>query len=645
MGVKRKKKETPPPKEWSVQDARDLHNVTDWSMGYFDINAAGNVVVLPDKNPAKSALDLKVLVDELHERGIMLPLIIRFSDILRKQIRILYESFHGSIKEWNYKGDYTVAFPIKVNQHQEVVEEVLAEGKGLGLGIEAGTKPELLLAISFPKECRGPIICNGYKDSEYIRTALMAAKMGKNVILVVEKLSELPRIISMAKKMKVRPSIGIRLKLSSRGRGKWESSGGDQSKFGLFAYEVIKAVEILRKSRMLKCLKLIHFHLGSQITSIQSIKNALRESSQIYVNLHRMGVRVEYFDVGGGLAVDYDGSKTNFSSSTNYTVEEYASDVVYAIGEACSGAGIPYPTIISESGRFVAAPQSLLVFEVLGTSEIGAPSTPVTLERNTADIVEEIWDVGRNITRKNFQEMFHDIIQYREEALNLFNLGYLTLEDRAKFESLFYSACRKIAKLTSESEYIPDELEGLEKFLADTYFCNFSVFKTLPDHWAVKQLFPILPIHRHDDKPTRRATLADITCDSDGKVDQFIDLRDVRDVLSLPPFREGEPFYMAVFLMGAYQEILGDFHNLFGDVNIVNISLLDEKNYSIDKVVHGDTVRDVLGYLEYDRNLLINRFRTALERSAREKRITLKESAAFLKAFDRGLEGYTYLES
>jgi len=622
-----------------------MHNIADWSMGYFDINTAGNVVALPMKDSSKSVLDLKVVVDELHERGIMLPMIIRFSDILRSQIRILYESFRSSIKEWDYKGDYTVAFPIKVNQHQEVVEQILIEGRSLGLGIEAGTKPELLLAISFPEECSGPIICNGYKDKEYIKTALMAAKMGKNVILVVEKLSELSRIITMAKAMKVRPDIGIRLKLSSRGRGKWESSGGDQSKFGLFAYEVIRAVEILRKNRMLKCLKLIHFHLGSQITSIQSIKNALRESSQFYVNLHRMGVRVEYFDVGGGLAVDYDGSKTNFSSSTNYSVEEYASDVVYSIGEACSEAKIPYPTLISESGRFIAAPQSILVFEVLGTSEIGAPSIPTTLEKNTADIVEEIWDVSRNITRKNFQEVFHDIIQYREEALNLFNLGYLTLEDRAKFESLFYGACRKIAKITAESEYIPDELEGMEKFLADIYFCNFSVFKTLPDHWAVKQLFPILPIHRHDDKPTRNATLADITCDSDGKVDQFIDLRDVRDVLPLPPFKEGEPLYMAVFHMGAYQEILGDFHNLFGDVNIVNISLLDENNYSIDKVVHGDSVRDVLGYLEYDRSMLINRFRSSLEKSAREKRITLKESAAFLKAFDRGLEGYTYLES
>jgi arginine decarboxylase len=396
---------------------------------------------------------------------------------------------------------------------------------------------------------------------------------------------------------------------------------------------------------MLKCLKLIHFHLGSQITSIQSIKSALTESSQIYVELHRMGVKIEYFDVGGGLAVDYDGSKTNFPSSSNYSMEEYASDVVYTIGEACTERKIPFPTIISESGRSIVAPHSILVFEVLGTSEVGAPAIPVTIDKNTNPIVEEIHECSKTITRKNFQEVYHDIMQIREEARSLFNLGYLSLEERAQFESLFYAACRKIARQIEELEYIPDEFENLERFLADTYFCNFSVFKTLPDHWAVKQLFPILPLQRHDEKPARLGTLADITCDSDGKVDQFIDLRDVRDVLPLPAFRESEPLYLAVFLMGAYQEVLGDYHNLFGDVNTVHISLDEDGSYNIDKLIRGDKVEDVLGYVEYGRGMLVNRFRRALERSARDKRITLKESAAFLKAFERGLEGYTYLES
>jgi arginine decarboxylase len=643
MKIKSAKK-TKGPKEWTIQDARDLYNTSDWSMGFFDINSRGNMAVLPTRSSERQ-LDLKVIIDELKERGIMLPVIIRFSDVLKARIRELNDCFRKSIKEWKYKGKYMSVFPIKVNQHREVVEEVINEGRQFGFGLEAGTKPELLLAISFMETNRGLIICNGYKDDEYIRTALMATKVGKQVFLVVEKLSELPRIIAAARKMKVKPNIGIRLKLSARGRGKWEGSGGDSSKFGLFVYEVIRAVEILRKHRMLKCLKLMHFHLGSQVTSIQSIKQALTESSQIYVELRKMGVKIEFFDVGGGLAVDYDGSKTNFPSSSNYSMEEYASDVVYTVAEACAETKVPYPTLISESGRSIVAAHSLLVFEVLGTSEIGAPSLPVKMEKKSNPIVQEMFDCSRSITRKNFQEVFHDIVQIRDEARSLFNLGYLSLEERANFESLFYNGLRRILKLTEELEYIPDEFEGLERFLADTYFCNFSVFKNLPDHWAVKQLFPIVPLHRHREKPARLGTLADITCDSDGKIDQFIDLRDVRDVLPLPSFREGEPLYLAAFLMGAYQEVLGDYHNLFGDVNTVHISLDEEDGYNIDKLIHGDQVHDVLGYMEYSRGMLVNRFRKALEGSARERRITLKESAAFLRAFERGLEGYTYLES
>jgi len=643
MKVKSTKK-TKAPREWTVRDARDLHHIAEWSMGFFDINEEGNVVVRP-KRTRTNQLDLKVLVDELRERGILPPFIIRFSDVLKARIHDLNDCFKKSIKEWKYKGKYMSVFPIKVNHHREVIEEVISEGKQFGFGLEVGTKPELLLGISFMEDSKALIVCNGYKDDEYIRSALMAAKVGKKIIIVIEKLSELRKVIATAKKMKVKPQIGIRLKLSARGRGKWESSGGDTSKFGLFIYEVIQAVEILRKNRMLKCLKLIHFHLGSQITSIQSIKAALTESSRIFVELFKMGLRIEYFDVGGGLAVDYDGSKTNFPSSSNYSVDEYTSDVVYTIGEACAEAKVPYPTIISESGRSIVAAHSILVFEVLGTSEVGAPTLPVTVDKGTHPIVEEAVECSRTITRKNFQEVYHDLLQIREEARHLFNLGYLPIAERAQFESLFYSVCRRIARVIEDLEYIPDEFEGLERFLADTYFCNFSVFKTLPDHWAVKQLFPIMPLQRHQEKPTRRATLADITCDSDGKVDQFIDLRDMKDVITLPPFKESEPYYLAVFLMGAYQEVLGDFHNLFGDVNTVHISMLDDGNYSIDKLIHGDKVEDVLGFMDYGRPMLVNRFRKALERSARAKRITLKESAEFLKAYERGLEGYTYLES
>jgi len=636
-------KKSKAPKEWSIQDSRDLYNIRDWAMGFFDINAAGNVVVCPNKN-REERLDLKVIVDELQERGILLPLIIRFSDILKTRLRELNECFRGAIKEWKFKGRYLSVFPIKVNQHREVLEEIITAGRHFGFGLEAGTKPELLLAISFMEDQKGLIVCNGYKDDDYIKAALMATKVGKKVILVVEKLTELPKIIAAAKKLKVRPSIGIRLKLTARGSGKWESSGGDTSKFGLFVFEVIKAVEILRKHKMLKCLNLIHFHLGSQVTSIQSIKNALTESSRIFVELHKMGVKIEYFDVGGGLAVDYDGSKTNFPSSSNYSMAEYASDVVYTIGEACAEVKSPCPTIISESGRSIVAPHSILVCEVLGVSEVGAPSVSVTLDKSTNPIVEELVECSKSVTRKNFQEVYHDILQIREEARSLFNLGYLSLEERAQFESLFYGTCRKIARVIEDLEYIPDEFEGLERFLADTYFCNFSVFKTLPDHWAVKQLFPILPLHRHKEKPTRQVTLADITCDSDGKVDQFIDLRDVNDFLPLHNFKESEPFYLAIFLMGAYQEVLGDFHNLFGDVNTVHISMLEDGHYNIDKLIHGDHVEEVLGYVDYDRAMLVNRFRKALEKSAREKKITLREAAAFLKSFERYLEGYTYLE-
>ena len=629
--------------KWSVDESRELYNIPEWSKGFFDINEKGNMVVLPEKNRQKS-LDIKEFVDGLAMRGLTPPVLIRFTDILEKRIEEIQAAFQKAISEYGYQGRYHGVYPVKVNQGKQVVEDIVDFGQSYDFGLEAGTKAELLIVLASLDNLKAPIVCNGYKDDEYIEMALWATKMGRKVIIVVEKPSELDLIIRWSRKLKVKPLIGVRAKLSARGRGKWEGSGGDKSKFGLFPSEIIDAVEKLKNAGLLGCLQLLHFHLGSQITSIQSIKDAMRESTRIFVELVRMGVKVKYFDVGGGLAVDYDGSKTNFSSSANYSIEEYASDVVSALAEICEEQNIPHPHIISESGRALVAYHSVLVFNVLGTSQLIEEEKPLQIPDDAPEPVANLQEVLASLTVKNFQESYHDAIQIRDETQTLFNVGMMSLPHRALVERLFWLICHRIAKIIHTLDYVPDELENLDRFISDTYYGNLSVFQSLPDHWAVKQLFPICPIHRLREQPTRKATLADITCDSDGKVDQFIDLHDVKNTIDLHEFRQKEPYYLGVFLVGAYQEALGDLHNLFGDTNTVHVSITGRNKYRIDKTIEGDKVRDVLSYMQYQKRDLMNAIRRTVEESIEERRISIKESARIKKFLEDGLEGYTYLE-
>ncbi|HPB26831.1 MAG TPA: biosynthetic arginine decarboxylase, partial [Acidobacteriota bacterium] len=608
-----------------------------------DINTRGDVVVRPEKTSDKF-LDIKELVDELRLREISPPVLIRFTDILKKRIEEIQKSFQAAIKEYGYQGEYIGVYPIKVNQSKQVVEDIIEFGRPYRFGLEAGSKPELLIVVASLDTKGAPIICNGYKDTEFIEIALWALKLGRKVFIVVEKPSELDTIIKVSARLKVKPLIGIRAKLAARGRGKWEGSGGDRSKFGLLPEEMLDAVQKLKKHGMLDSLQLLHFHLGSQITSIQSIKEALRESTRLFVELSRLGVNIRYFDVGGGLAVDYDGSMTNFSSSANYTLQEYAADIVSALAEICQENGIAHPTIISESGRALVAYHSILVFNILGISEFSTDMEVPTLPKDAPESLTSMKQLLDQLSVKNFQESYHDAIQIRDETLTLFNVGILSLEHRAVVEKLFWLICHKIAKIIDGLDYVPDELENLQAFISDTYYGNLSVFQSLPDHWAVKQLFPMMPIHRHTERPVRKATLADITCDSDGKVDQFIDLRDVKSTIDLHELQPNQPYYLGAFLVGAYQEILGDLHNLFGDTHTVHVSVTGKNKYRIDKIVEGDTVRDVLAYMQYQKRDLMVMIRQAVEESIEKRRLSIKESARIQRFLEEGIEGYTYLE-
>jgi len=628
-------------RKWSIRDSLELYNVRNWGWPFFGINDSGNLCVHPE-GPGGPTVDLKQMIDELRRRGIHLPMLIRFSDILRARVEALNEAFRKAIADCDYKGKYLGVYPIKVNQQRQVVEEIVAYGVPYQFGLEAGSKPELLAALAMLEASDPLVICNGYKDEEYIEMALLGTKIGKHVIIVVEKFSELPMIVSLAQRMNVVPHVGVRAKLTSRGSGKWESSGGDRSKFGLNVSELIEAIEYLRSHDMLDCLELLHFHLGSQITNIRSLREGLEEACRVFVEMVKLGAPLRLFDVGGGLAVDYDGSQSNFASSTNYTLQEYANDVVSTVLDTCDAAEVPHPIIVSESGRAITAHHSVLVFDVLGTSTFHDSKVPETIADEKPAPFHNLLEVHRNITRKNFQESYHDALHYRDECMSLFRHGYLSLQDRSQVENIFWACAQKILRIVRELEYVPDDLEGLERTMADTYFCNFSCFQSLPDFWAVQQLFPILPIHRLNEEPTRRGILADITCDSDGKIDQFIDLRDVKDVLELHPIN-GEDYILGVFICGAYQEILGDMHNLFGDTNAVHIKLTPEGGYEVVHVVKGDTIEEVLEFVQYSAASMTSRLRRTVEAAVRSGTISLEESGHFIRKYEHGLEGYTYL--
>ncbi len=625
---------------WTVKDAIEHYNVHGWGRDFFTINDAGHVEVTP-AGAGSPRIDLKELVDDLRSRGINLPVLIRFSDILRTRVQQLCGSFQQAIAENDYRGSYRGVYPIKVNQQRHVVEELIEYGRPYHLGLEAGSKPELLVALALQDNPEALVLCNGYKDRAYIETALLARKLGRQVIITMDRLGELDTILNASRELDIRPVIGVRARLSTKGAGKWVESTGDRSKFGLTTTEMVAAVERLRALDMLDCLQLLHFHIGSQITAIRAIKDALQEASRIYVELHGLGANMRYIDCGGGLGVDYDGSQTNFHSSVNYTLQEYAADVVSQVAEACNAKGVPHPDIVTESGRALVAHHSVLVFNVLGSNEILLGQIPERSENGEHRILQSLYETYASVTRKNYLEAWHDALQLKEEGTTAFNLGVLDLRARARLEQLFWATCEKILKIVRELPYVPDDLEGLEKQLTDTYYCNFSLFQSLPDHWAVRQLFPTLPLDRLNKAPTRRAVLADLTCDSDGKMDEFIDLKDVRHFLDLHP-ANGEPYYIASFLVGAYQEILGDLHNLFGDTDAVHVRL-DGEDYRVDHVVEGDSVTEVLSYVQYSKDDLVSKVRRAVEDAVRDKRLTPAESGRLMRRYEEALEGYTYL--
>jgi arginine decarboxylase len=578
---------------------------------------------------------------DLRARGYALPLLIRFSDILAERVRGIAACFERAIREQEFEGSYQGVYPIKVNQQAHIVEELLTCGREFHLGLEVGSKPELLVALAMLNDPDALIVCNGYKDEAYVETALLAQKLGRRPVLVVDRFRELETIARLARQHGIRPHLGIRAKLQARGAGRWADSGGSGSKFGLTTSEIMDAIELLRDEGMLDCLTLLHFHLGSQVPSIRIFKDALREAARIFVEMHAMGAPMRYFDAGGGLAVDYDGSNTDFHSSMNYSVQEYANDVIAAIVEACDARKVPAPVVFTESGRSLVAHHAVLVFDVLDTGTVTVAEEMDPPEPDDPDVVHELYETWRTVTRRNLLEPYHDAIQFREQASQLFNLGYLDLRGRARAEQLFFAICTRLHRLMGELNRVPEELEGLGRALADTYYCNFSVFQSMPDSWAVGQLFPILPIHRLDEKPTRRGILADLTCDSDGKVDSFIDLHDVKRALDLHP-PNGAPYFLGAFLVGAYQEILGDLHNLFGDTNAIHVAISGDR-YRVEHVDGGDTVTEVLAYVEFDRRELLRRVRSACEDALWQKRITPQETALLLKRYEDALNAYTYL--
>jgi arginine decarboxylase len=626
---------------WTIRDSLELYNVPAWGNGLFHINREGHIEVRPEGEGGPS-IDLLELVRDLERRGLRTPLLLRFSDILANRVKGLANAFAKAIEEYGYKGQYRGVYPIKVNQQRHVVEEIIQFGAALRVGLEAGSKPELLIALAELETPEALIICNGYKDRAYIETALLAQRLGRTPIIVIDRFHEIDIVVKTSRELGIKPHLGVRARLTARGSGKWVESTGDRSKFGLSAMEIVDTVERLRSEDMLDCLELLHFHIGSQITAIRAHKDALAEAGRIFVGLHQLGATPKLLDVGGGLGVDYDGSKTNFHSSKNYSTQEYANDVVSAIQEACDEASVPHPDIVTEAGRAMVAHHSVLIFDVLGVSETSARTPPAPIEEDDPKVLRDLAEVWENISNKSFQEAYHDALELKEEAATLFSLGYLDLKARARVDRLFWTCCERILRIVRDVQSVPEELEALEKMLADTYYANLSIFQSAPDHWAVKQLFPVLPVHRLDERPTRRGIFADLTCDSDGKMDHFIDSHDVKHVLELHP-RTGAPYYMGMFLVGAYQEILGDLHNLFGDTDAVHVRLYEDGSYGVEHVVEGDSVEDVLQYVQYDRRSLIEQVRRVSEKALRRGDISIEESALLRKRFAQGLDDYTYL--
>ena len=629
-------------RKWRIEDSAELYNIAGWGRNYFSINEKGHVAVTPREGCA--SVDIKEVLDELQVRDISSPVLLRFPDILDNRIEKISNCFKQAASSYDYEGQNFMIYPIKVNQMRPVVEEIVTYGKKFNIGLEAGSKPELHAVLATNIADNALVICNGYKDESYIELALLAQKMGRRIYLVVEKINELRLIADVARRIKVRPNLGIRIKLSSSGSGKWEESGGGQSKFGLNSSELLEAIDFMQRREMMDCLKLIHFHIGSQITKIRRIKNALREAMQFYAQLSKLGFDIDFVDIGGGLGVDYDGTRSSASeSSMNYSIQEYANDAVSSLVDVCTKNSLKQPNIITESGRSLTAHHSILIFEVLETTQLPVWRDNEELSENAHELSRELYNIWDRLDQTSMFESWHDALQIREEALDLFSLGLLDLRTRAQIEKLFWSIAREVGELAGGMKHAPDELRKISRMIPDKYFCNFSLFQSLPDTWAIDQMFPIIPISRLDEKPTRTCTIQDITCDSDGKINHFISAQGVQPDLPVHSVKPGEPYYIGVFLVGAYQEILGDMHNLFGDTNAVHISVYKD-HYEIDQLIDGETVAEVLDYVQFSPKKLVRNVETWVTASMKAGSITPEEGRDFVSTYRAGLYGYTYLE-
>ena len=638
---------TPP---WDIEAARNLYNIHRWGAEYFNINDAGHVVATPLQD-AGIAVDITDVIEEAKGRSLKFPLLIRFQDILRHRVESINLAFRNSITEFNYQGKYRGVFPIKVNQLREVVEEILDAGKPFDFGLEVGSKPELFAGLALQSQMGSLIICNGYKDTDFIKMALLGVKLGKKVIMVVEKLEELRHIVNVSKQLGVEPFIGIRARLLAKGAGRWAESGGENAKFGLSTAEILAAADLLKAENLVHCLKLVHFHIGSQVPDILTVKKAVQEAARFYAKLQKMGFSIEYLDVGGGLGVDYDGSRSAFDSSTNYSLQEYTNDIVYYVADVCNAEKVPHPDIVSESGRAIVAHHSVLVVEVFGA--IGKIRADIEFSYGDSEqpIVRELLDIRKNLAKLNKLEAYHDALERRDDAQQMFTLGMMDLPDKAKIENLYWEISQAVVESFKGQAYIPEEIRKLEDSLCDQYLCNFSVFQSLIDHWALGHLFPIMPLSRLNERPTREATLVDITCDSDGQVNKFIDLRDVRDTLALHALNRKngnglvEPYYLGFFLMGAYQDIMGDLHNLFGRVNEVHVFLDPDEpaGYYIEEIIEGSTIVQTLASVQYDENELKRQMKAQIDEAIKSDRMKPSEAMRLLDDYERGLKAYTYL--
>jgi len=626
----------------TLEETIQTYGIENWGAGFFDVNKKGHLIVRPSEEDV-SSVDVLEVVEDLLKRGVKLPIILRFPQLLGHQVRKLTSSFQSSIKEFDYKGNHLCVFPMKVNPRRDVLEEVLREGRRYNFGVEVGSKPELYAALALDQAPESLVVCNGFKDESYIRLALMGLRAGKKLILVVEKVEELHIILRQAKEADIRPNIGIRARLYSRGSGKWEKSGGDTAKFGLTTSEMLEVVRILRENNMIECLKMLHFHIGSQITDIKRVKNAIKEAARVYCKIREMRIDIEYLNVGGGMGVDYDGSKTSFDSSANYTMQEFANDVIYTIKIVCDEEDVPEPTIITESGRIVAAFHAVIITNIQDEIETVLDDiSKVTTNDDDPQVVIELKDLMENVSSKNHREYYHDALEHKEELFTLFNLGLISLEDRAKGEALFWEVCERANRFAQQSKIISEEFEDLKKILSAKYLCNFSVFRCLPDSWAIEQLFPIMPIHKLNAAPSEHATLVDLTCDSDGIIDKFVDLKDVKETLELHHFSPGDPYYLAFFMTGAYQEVMGNFHNLFGTLNEAHV-IINRDGYLIKKIITGSNLGDVLALARYDKNFLFENFQKHAQEQVKYGRLTEAEAAELYHEYEKNINNYTYL--